>query len=103
MNILGIIIILVKGGAPEGDQKDKMEVTLSGIRTFRDLSGLETAFRDVVRCSAHTLRTWSTHEFHRFRKFQDDPTSITIKIHGFSILGSSKILKKAPNIHERVL
>ena len=58
---------------------------------------LETSY------GAHTLRTWSTHEFHRFRKFQDDPTSITIKIHGFSILGSSKILKKAPNIHERVL
>ena len=51
MNILGIITILVKGGAPEGGQKDKMEVTLSGIRTFRDLSGLETAFRDLVRCS----------------------------------------------------
>ena len=54
---------------------------------------------------AHTLRTWSTHEFHRFRKFQDDPTSITnvTKIHDFLIWGSSKILKKAPNIHERVL
>ena len=51
MNILGIIIILVKGGAPEGGQNDKMEVTLSGIRTFRDLSGLETASRDLVQCS----------------------------------------------------
>ena len=51
---------------------------------------LETSY------GAHTLRTWSTHEFHRFRKFQDDPTSITIKIHDFLILGELENLEKGP-------
>ena len=75
----------------------KWRVTLSGIRTFQDLSGLDSAFRDPAWCSYCQDLVYS--RVPSIPKVSRRSDKYYYQNSSFFGLGELENLENAPNIH----